>query len=372
MASILLAGGGTAGHVNPLLATAATLRARGHTVAALGTAEGLETDLVPRAGVDLHTVPKVPMPRRPGMDLLRLPGRLREAVRQAGQAIDAVDAQVVVGFGGYVSTPAYRAARRRGIPVVVHEANARPGLANREGSRHAAAVAVTFPGTPLPRAVVTGLPLRREVEDLAAALAGAGAEQARAQARAEWGWDAEAPTLVVTGGSLGALSLNTALVGAVADLVAQGIHVIHLTGAGKDGPARDARDALPAALRERYHVSEYAHHMATCLAAADAVLCRAGAATVSENSALGLPAIYVPLAHGNGEQALNAAAVVAAGGAVLVPDATLSPAVLRGEVERVVLDATTRARMREAAVRVGIRDGASRLADLVERAGGVA
>ena len=130
--SVLLAGGGTAGHVNPLVAVADELRRRhpGATLTALGTAEGLEARLVPAAGLPLAVVPRVPLPRRPSLDLLRLPGRLRAAIAAAGRAIDENDAQVVVGFGGYVATPAYLAARRRGVPVVVHEQNARPGLAN--------------------------------------------------------------------------------------------------------------------------------------------------------------------------------------------------------------------------------------------------
>ena len=171
-ATVLLAGGGTAGHVNPLLAVADALRAQrpGIGLVALGTAEGLESRLVPEHGLELALVPRVPLPRRPTLDWLRLPGRLRAAVRAAGRAIDEGGAVVVVGFGGYVSTPAYLAARRRRVPVVVHEQNARPGLANRLGARWAAAVATTFPATRLPRAQVTGLPLRAPIARLVAAL----------------------------------------------------------------------------------------------------------------------------------------------------------------------------------------------------------
>ena len=165
---MLLAGGGTAGHVSPLLALADCLRRRDPqvSVTALGTAAGLEARLVPERGYPLLEVPKVPFPRRPSGDLLRLPANLRRAVRAAEDAIDATGAEVVVGFGGYVATPAYLAARRRGTPVVVHEQNARPGLANRLGARFAAGVGVTFPGTRLPHATVTGMPLRREIATL--------------------------------------------------------------------------------------------------------------------------------------------------------------------------------------------------------------
>jgi UDP-N-acetylmuramate--alanine ligase/UDP-N-acetylglucosamine--N-acetylmuramyl-(pentapeptide) pyrophosphoryl-undecaprenol N-acetylglucosamine transferase len=367
VAEILLAGGGTAGHVNPLLATAALLRTRGHTVSALGTAEGLETDLVPRAGLELLTVPRVPLPRKISGAWLRLPGNLKRAIAAAEHAIDVSNADAVVGFGGYVSTPAYIAARRRGIPWIVHEANARPGLANRWGARGAARVAITFEGTPLPRAQVTGLPLRPEIRALADVLAQPDtAIEARAQARLLLGWPADAPTLLVTGGSLGAASLNAATVGAARALVGHGVHVLHLTGCGKSGDAERLRGDLAARERPLYVIQEYTHDMATAFAAADAVVCRAGAATVSEISALGIPAVYVPLPHGNGEQSLNAAPAVRAGAAVLVADEDLTAAALEQQAERLVLDPEARAAAVAAAAGIGIRDGAERLVALIE------
>ncbi|MGN6612863.1 MAG: UDP-N-acetylglucosamine--N-acetylmuramyl-(pentapeptide) pyrophosphoryl-undecaprenol N-acetylglucosamine transferase, partial [Angustibacter sp.] len=169
--SVVLAGGGSAGHVTPLLALADCLRRRDPAtrITVLGTAEGLEARLVPARGYELVQLPKVPMPRRPGPDLMRLGGRLRDAVRAAGAALAAAEADVVVGFGGYVCPPAYLAARRRGTPIVIHEANPLPGLANRLGARLTSYVATTFPHTPLPHAVQTGVPLRHEISDLARA-----------------------------------------------------------------------------------------------------------------------------------------------------------------------------------------------------------
>src|SRR3954451_22287738 len=166
--SVVLAGGGSTGHVAPLLALADCLRRRdpGTRVTALGTAEGLEAQLVPEAGYPLAVVPRVPLPRRPSADLGRLPFRLRSAVAAAARAMEESRAQAVVGFGGYVSTPAYLAARRLGLPIVVHEQNARPGLANRLGARITPYVAVTFPGTPLRGARVLGMPLRRQITGL--------------------------------------------------------------------------------------------------------------------------------------------------------------------------------------------------------------
>src|SRR5690606_29949687 len=135
----LLAGGGTAGHVNPLLAVADGLRVRDGDaeIVVLGTAEGLESRLVPERGYELVTIPKIPFPRRPGSEALRFPGRFRRAVAQVRELIRARGIDVVVGFGGYASAPAYRAARLERAPLVLHEANARPGLANILGARWA-------------------------------------------------------------------------------------------------------------------------------------------------------------------------------------------------------------------------------------------
>ncbi|WP_284295121.1 undecaprenyldiphospho-muramoylpentapeptide beta-N-acetylglucosaminyltransferase [Luteimicrobium album] len=365
--AVVLAGGGTAGHVNPLLSVADELRRRrpDASIVALGTREGLESRLVPERGYPLEFLPRVPLPRRPSGEWARLPGRLKAAVDAAGEAIDRIGAQAVVGFGGYVSTPAYLAARRRGVPVVVHEQNARPGLANKLGARWAAQVGVTFPGTPLAGAVVTGLPLRREVAELVERL-GHDRAGTRAAAAEVLGLDPALPTLLVTGGSLGAQSLNMAVSGAARELLGGGVQVLHLTGTGKAEPVLGALAGL--AGTERYHALEYLGEMHLAYAVADLVLCRSGAGTVSELAALGIPAVYVPLPIGNGEQRLNAAPVVDAGGGLLVPDAELTPAWVAREVPGLLSDGARLGGMAQAAATAGVRDGAARVADLVERA----
>ena len=355
--SVLLAGGGTAGHVSPLLALADCLRRRDPAVSvtALGTAAGLEARLVPERGYPLLEVPKVPFPRRPSGDLLRLPANLRRAVRAAEDAIDSTGAEVVVGFGGYVSTPAYLAARRRGTPVVVHEQNARPGLANRLGARFAAGVGITFPGTRLPHATLTGMPLRREIATLDRAAH-------RAEARARFGLTDD-PTVLVTGGSLGAQKLNEAFAGAATVLSAAGVQVLHVAGTGKGFVAGPVSGAP-------YVVLEYCDRMDLAYAAADLVVARSGANTVCELTAVGLPAVYVPLPIGNGEQRLNAAAVIAAGGGLLVDDEAVTPAWVGDVVRPLVLDEVRLASMAAAAASVGERGGDELLADLVVAAAG--
>ena len=354
---ILLAGGGSAGHVSPLLslADALTRREPEARIVALGTATGLEARLVPERGYELRTIPKVAFPRRVSAAALRLPGDLWGAVSGTEAILRDLDAQVVVGFGGYVSTPAYLAARRRGLPIVIHEANARPGLANRLGARLTPYVATTFESTQLPHARVLGMPLRTEITGLDRAAH-------RREGREYFGLHPDRTTLLVTGGSLGAQRLNTAFGAAAADLVAgDDVQVLHLCGQGKEFEPAGA----PA---DRYVVRAYADRMDLAYAAADLVVARSGANTVCELSAVGLPAIYVPLPIGNGEQRLNAVDVVAAGGGLLTPDDQVDDAWVRSVVAPLLRDPDRLAAMAAAAAAAGERHADERLADLVDEA----
>lgn len=368
---LLLAGGGTAGHVNPLLALADELTARpgGATVLVLGTAEGLESRLVPERGYELVTIPRVPFPRRPNGAALRFPRDYRRAVAQAERAITTLGADVVVGFGGYVATPAYRAAARAGVPVVIHEQNLRPGLANRVGARRAVAVGLTFADTPLHAShgetVHTGLPLRPDLARLATASPGERAK-ARAAGAATFGLDPDRPVLLVTGGSLGALHINQAMAGAAGDLTGAGVQVLHAAGRGKTDLVAGAAEAAG----RDYHLVEYLDDMAAAYAVADLVVGRSGAGTVCEQAALGLPGVYVPLPHGNGEQRLNVAALERAGGAVVIDDAAFTPSAVRDLVLPLLADEPRRTAMAAAARGEGIADGAARLAALVTAAAG--
>lgn len=362
---VVLAGGGTAGHVNPLLALAERLPAElpGAQLKVLGTATGLEADLVPAAGLDLVTIEKVPLPRRPSTQWFTLPGRWRRAMATTTSVVSGAD--LVVGFGGYVSAPAYLAARRAGVPIVVHEQNARPGLANRLGARYAAAVGITFPGTALRGGELVGLPLRRSIADLIRRREQDADATARAGAQA-LGLDPDRRTVLVTGGSLGAARLNRVLPEIGADLIEAGAQVLHLTGRGKAEPVHQAISVMAQA--QHYHVREYLMEMEHALACADLVIARAGAGTVSELTALGIPAVYVPLPIGNGEQALNAGPVVAAGGALMVADEDLTGAWLAEHVLPLMRGDEELARLRDAALRTGITDGTDRLARMVTTA----
>ena len=353
---VILAGGGTAGHVEPALATADALRRLDPSIGitALGTASGLEARLVPARGYELAEIPRVPLPRRVTPQIVSVPGRLIGAIHAVEQVIERTSASVVVGFGGYVAMPAYLAARRRHIPIVVHEANARPGLANRIGARMTRVVAVSFPTTLLPHAVHVGIPLRESVARLDRAAS-------RLGARAGFGLDPERPTLLVTGGSQGARRINDAVVGAAAQLAAAGVQVLHHTGTGH---VDDVRAAL-ADHGVPYVVLGYVDRMELAYAAADLVLCRAGAMTCAELAAVGLPAVYVPLPHGNGEQRLNASPTVEAGGGLIVADSDLDAAAVRDTVLPLIVDPDRLQAMGSAAASLGRRDADVTLAQMV-------
>src|SRR5680860_374271 len=351
---VLLAGGGTAGHTSPLLATADALRRIDPTIeiTALGTPRGIEVRVVPEAGYPLELIPPVPLPRRPSVDLLRVPKRLKGAVSATLEVIDRVRPDVIVGFGGYVSMPAYFAARRRKIPWVVHEGNALPGLANKVGARLTEHVAVSFPDTPLPHATYIGLPIRRMISTLNRA-------ELRDEARSSFGLAADLPTLLVTGGSQGARRLNESVSAAQRAFAEAGVQVLHVVGPSGSASV-DREDGDPA-----YVIVAYVDRMDLAYAAADLVVCRAGANTVTEISSVGLPAVFVPLPIGNGEQEHNARPVVDAGGGLLVQDGALTPEWVAETLPSMLSDTHRLAAMSSAASDLIPRDADERLAQMV-------
>jgi UDP-N-acetylglucosamine--N-acetylmuramyl-(pentapeptide) pyrophosphoryl-undecaprenol N-acetylglucosamine transferase len=360
--SVVLAGGGTAGHTSPLIATAHEIgrlspEAR---VTAVGTARGLETSVVPAAGLTLELIPPVPLPRKPGKDLLLVPTRLGRAITEAGRLLGRVSADAVLGFGGYVSAPVYLAARRRRIPVLIHEQNALPGLANRLAARFTDHVFTSFPDTPLPHATCIGLPLRTGITGL-------DRSAERSAARDSFGLPADGPVLLVSGGSQGAASLNRAVSGARDTLLAAGISVLHAVG-----PKNLTSDVVPVtdrATRAVYQPLAYIEAMDAAYAAADLMLGRCGASTVLETAAVTLPAVFVPYPHGNGEQARNAAGVVSAGGGVLLADADCTPEWVAAEIPSLIRPDVL-AGMARALAGVGRRDAATVLATATLRAAG--
>ncbi len=354
---VLLAGGGSAGHTSPLIATADALQRKvpGVEILCLGTERGLESRVIPEAGYRLELIPPVPLPRKPSIDLLRVPSRLRGAVRAAGTVVTEFDPDVIVGFGGYVSMPAYLAARKTKRPLVIHEGNALPGITNRFGARFCTRlVATSFPDTPIKHGRFVGLPIRRAISTLDRA-------GMRSLARDHFGLEQGLPTLLVTGGSQGAKRINDTISASASDFAAAGVQVLHVMGLKGEVNLPDDRGASA----PPYVVVPYVDRMDLAYAAADAMVGRSGANSVTEAASLGLPSVFVPLPIGNGEQALNAKAVVDAGGAILVDDGEFTPGWVKAHLTSLLTDPSRLATMSAASSGLIRRDADEVLADMV-------
>jgi UDP-N-acetylglucosamine--N-acetylmuramyl-(pentapeptide) pyrophosphoryl-undecaprenol N-acetylglucosamine transferase len=352
--SVVIAGGGTGGHIEPAMALADELRRAdpGIQITCLGTERGLETRVIPARGYQLELIPAVPLPRKINKELLSVPRRMLGAVAATAAVLDQAGANVLVGFGGYVATPGYLAAKRRGLSIVVHEANPRPGLANRIGARLTRQVFTGQAGTKLPHATLVGIPIRREIASLDRLAVSD-------KARVHFGLRPDLPVLLVTGGSQGAASLNNAVLGAAQSISSVGVQVLHIVGPRSGGTGSVPASEVP------YVAIEYLDRMDLAYAAADFALCRAGAMTCAELTAVGLPAAYVPLPHGNGEQRLNALPIARAGGGLIVEDAMLSPDWIRGALLPVLLDHERVSSMSRAAASLGHPNADRTLAGLV-------
>lgn len=354
MTVYLFAGGGTAGHVNPLLATADAMRKSSPSseIIVVGTAEGLESRLVPARGYELVTVAKLPFPRSLSLAALGFPFRFVVAALSLVRVIRKRGVDAVVGFGGYASAPAYLAARIARVPVIVHEANAVPGIANKWASRFASRVGVAFRGTPVSGAELVGMPMDSAISTL-------DRSASKAEAYRFFDLDPARPVLFVTGGSTGAQRINSTVGEAVGAIVANGWQVLHTVGESREFVDPE----VPG-----YRVLRYCDRMDLAYSVSDCVIARAGAATVSELTGLGIPTIFIPYPVGNGEQARNASEVIAAGGAVLCRDEEFTPKFVASTVIPLLADRDKLERMSSVAQGLGIRDGAERMVDLIARA----
>lgn len=352
MTNYLLTGGGTAGHVNPLLTVAEALQKRvpQDRVLALGTLEGLESRLVPEAGIELLTIEKLPFPRRLGIWAIVFPFKFSAAVAKVRKLIRANSIDVVVGFGGYVSAPAYVAAKLEKVPIVIHEANALPGIANKVGNRFASAAGKTFRSANMAHTEFVGMPLRKSIVALATKKDVVGA-------RKYFGLKPDQLTLLATGGSLGARSINQTIESSRALFAAAGIQILHIVGG-----ASEFEDVSEPEFRRVRYVDQ----MELAIAASDFAVSRAGAATVSEFSAVGLPSLYIPYPVGNGEQKFNLQDVLAAGGAVTVSDSEFTPDYVRSTLIPILSDSKKLTEMSESAKQAGVLDGTERFIGLID------
>jgi UDP-N-acetylglucosamine--N-acetylmuramyl-(pentapeptide) pyrophosphoryl-undecaprenol N-acetylglucosamine transferase len=360
----LIAGGGTAGHVQPAIAIARGLVARGHRASSIelvGSERGIESRLVPAAGFALTLLPGRGIERRISLQNVRSLFSLVVAFGRAWRLVGKKRPRVVVSVGGYASVPCALAAVLRRVPIVVAEQNAAPGAANRIVARFAKASAVSFPDTPLPRPIVTGNPVRPEVLAI---------DRARDATGARTKLDVEPGRRMVLafGGSLGALRINRAVVEAVRMWAGRGdLHVRHVVGSRDWDEIAGQGSPVPPGAPLRYQAIEYDDDMPTSLAAADVVVCRSGSSTSFELLAAGLPAVLVPSPHVTADhQTANARHLERAGAAVVVPDAEFDGPRLVAEVDNLLADARRLATMAAAARAAARPDAADAIAALVE------
>jgi UDP-N-acetylglucosamine--N-acetylmuramyl-(pentapeptide) pyrophosphoryl-undecaprenol N-acetylglucosamine transferase len=360
----VIAGGGTAGHVLPGLAVARALVERGHPAASIhvvGSERGIETRLVPEAGLPFTGLPGRGIQRRLTLANVRALVALLAGVLEGVALIRRLKPRVVVVVGGYASVPCTVGAVLWRVPIVVMEQNARAGAANRLAGRFARASAVPFAGTDLPRAVLTGNPVRTEVLAVER-------PAAIPVARAALDLPVDRTVIAVFSGSLGARRINEAVRDAVATWAERGdLAVRHVIGSRDWGAITSSLPELPPG-GLLYQPVRYEDHMDLLLAAADVAVCRAGGTTVAELAEVGLGAVLVPLPIApRDHQTANAEALVRAGAAVRIPDGELGGARLVTTLEPLLADPGRLAAMGRAAATLGRRDAAERVADLVER-----
>ena len=327
MTRIIFAGGGTAGHIEPALAVARQWK-NIHSdtqILFLGTSTGLENRLVPEAGFQLALITKVRISRKLSPSLLVTPFALILSIAQSFSILKGAD--LLVGFGGYVSGPAYIGARLRRTPIVIHEANAHPGIANRLGAHFTSHTAVAYPVSrgKLSHALLAGLPLRPDVEK-AFHEAESDWAKARREAKARSGFNTEKPLIFIFGGSQGSIAINSVIEGARTELTSQGLQVLHSVGGNNPLPESDSN----------YKAVSYITDMSNAYLAADLIISRSGAVSCAEINTLGRFALFIPLPVGNGEQELNAMSLVSESRAELIAQEKFSANWLIGNISRLL------------------------------------
>jgi UDP-N-acetylglucosamine--N-acetylmuramyl-(pentapeptide) pyrophosphoryl-undecaprenol N-acetylglucosamine transferase len=327
---VIFAGGGSAGHIEPALAVAEALQDRDPKISCefLGVLSGLESLLIPKRGYRIHYIPKASFPRKLSHKMIFFPFLLLQAILKSRAVIKRAD--LVIGFGGYVSTPAYLAAWSQKVPIMIHEANAKPGLANRLGRRFAKVIAVNFKGVAeqWPGSVLTGMPIRQSLNNLAELADKSSFRELNCKS---WGFDPNRPVVAVFGGSLGSAHINSVIQEFLAKYQDRykEVQIIHALGINNEIPKATSS----------YLPQPYFHDMASIYASADLLITRSGAVTCSELASLGKYSILIPLPHGNGEQFDNAAALVAQGSAMMVANDDFSSKWLDQNLSKALINA---------------------------------
>ncbi|MFM1826114.1 MAG: UDP-N-acetylglucosamine--N-acetylmuramyl-(pentapeptide) pyrophosphoryl-undecaprenol [Actinomycetota bacterium] len=311
MKSIALAAGGTAGHIQPALACARTMKKKDSNIDVffIGTSKGLEQQLISNTGFELNLIPAVLMPRRFNIEIFSFPFKLIQSILITLKIFKEKNVGCVVGFGAYVSLPAYIAAFMKRIPIIVHEGNKKPGFANKVGALFAKEVFQMFPAS-IKKGKTIGMPIRQELKDYRK-------EILKVEAIKFFGLNEKYRTLFVFGGSQGARSINQAIEEVIPLLEGKNVQVIHSLGQKNEAKAELKKYSY-------YHPYPYIERMDLAYSVSDLVMSRAGAMTIAEQSFLGIPAIYIPFAVGNGEQILNVKEIIKADAGLLVLDSEIS------------------------------------------------
>jgi UDP-N-acetylglucosamine--N-acetylmuramyl-(pentapeptide) pyrophosphoryl-undecaprenol N-acetylglucosamine transferase len=336
MNRVLFAGGGTAGHIEPAWAVSQVWRKRfpGDEIAFLGTKNGQELEVIPERGGTLYLIPKVPAPRKLNIKTLVFPIELMVAVFKTIQIVKRFD--VVVGFGGYVSASAYLAAIFLRKPIVLHDQNAKLGMANKLGSIFAKEVLLAYESSDFlkenKKVKVVGNPLKSQIVTAAKSANG---DWSKARAQAKEQLKVNGRLLLVLGGSTGSVAINQVLFDALkeSDETLKDCTVIHSLGRSNQ---------LPSAT-DKYRPISYIEDMASVLLASDLVISRSGAIATTEFAALGKYALFVPLPIGNGEQAQNARELVSAGKAEIIEQQDFTARWLLANLQRLLTSGTSEA-----------------------------
>ncbi len=355
---VLMAGGGTAGHLFPCVAVAEELQAAQSDVEArfVGATGRIDAELLAARGLPHDLIDAKPMPY--GLSAAAISGvvGLVRGVLQSRRIIKRFRPDVVFSTGGYVGAAVAMAARWVRVPLVLHASDVLPDRSNRTVARWASAVTCVSPAAAEvfgEVAVVTGHPIRREVADATAE-----------QGIAELGLEPGVPTLVVTGGSQGARRLNTAVIGALPELLGEvGVQVVHLSGALDHADLRAQWQELGAPAR--YHLIEHLPNAGLALAAADLLVTRAGAASLAEACLHGVPMIVVPYPHAGGHQRLNAEPLEAEGAAAIADDEQFTAQRLLALAREILTDTLRLRSMSDAAFGAARPGAAGDIADIV-------
>ncbi len=336
----LISGGGTGGHINPALAIAGMLKEKYKDIEIeyVGTKKGLETKLVPREGYKLHTVRVRGFSRSLSLKNFDAAVKAVTSVWEAKKIIKQFCPDIVIGTGGYVCWPVLRAAAKMGIPTAVHEQNATVGMTVKMLSRYVDRIMISFESmrdqiSEKDKVVFTGNPIKSEMLRIS-----------REDSRKKLGYDMDTPMILSYGGSLGAMKINENVLSVIESYSEKSdVYHIHATGRGEWNDAKEKllargyEDKGDSVTKGKVTVCEYIYDMPTLLSASDIVICRAGAMTVSELSAMGKAAVMIPSPNvTNNHQYKNAAVLEKAGGAVLIEEKNLNPEKLKNELEALI------------------------------------